>query len=122
MWWGQYLLLFLASILLSIGAFTGRARGFTSILGMFSWFIVGNASVAVVHFDGAGGKHVAQSEPLTWLCYGVAVVHFVALLIAIREEFVGEDDTEDAEDVAQGIDPAEIPSENFDIPGGGEKT
>lgn len=117
MWWIQYVLLFCASALLSVGAFTGYGRGFTSLLGMFAWFIVGNASSAVVYYDGAGTQHVAQSVPLTWLCYGVAVVHLVVFLITLHEIVTG-DDTENTtpDELADQLRDDPTQSDNFDIP------
>jgi len=114
MWVGQYVLLFAASVLLSIGAFVGYARGFASLLGMFAWFIVGNASVAVEYYDGAGGAHVAQSVALSWLCYAVAAIHFVVLLIAIHDEWT-DDDVESADELPDALDPSAIGGDDFSM-------
>jgi hypothetical protein len=114
MWVGQYVLLFGASVLLSIGAFVGYSRGFASLLGMFSWFVVGNASVAVEFWDGAGTQHVVQSVALSWLCYGVAAIHFVVLLIAIHDMWT-DDDVESAEELADAIDPSAIGGDDFQM-------
>jgi len=114
MWVGQYVLLFAASVLLSIGAFVGYSRGFASLLGMFSWFVVGNASIAVEFWDGAGAPHVAQSASLQWLCYAVAAIHFVVLLIAIHDMWT-DDDVESAEELADAIDPSAIGGDDFQI-------
>lgn len=109
MWWVQYAMLFVAAMVASIGAFSGRARGFASLIGMFAWFIWGNASAAVIHYDGAGTEHVATSIPLTWLAYAVAAIHLIVLLLTIHDILTkDEDDDETAEDIAEGIDPAAI--------------
>jgi len=114
MWVGQYVLLFGASVLLSIGAFVGYSRGFASLLGMFSWFVVGNASVAVEYYDGAGAQHVAQSVALSWLCYAVAAIHFVVLLISIYE-LLTDDDVNSADELADAVDPSAIGGDDFQI-------
>jgi hypothetical protein len=102
----QYVLLFGASVLLSMGAFLGRARGFAGILGIFSWFIVGNASAAVRFWDGAGTSHVVGSTPLVWLCYGVAVMHVVVTLLAIHDVLTEDERVDSSEELADQIDPS----------------
>lgn len=102
----QYALLFGAAVLMSIGAFTGRGRGFPAILGIFAWVIVANASSAVVYYDGAGTQHVATSTPLTWLAYAVAFMHIVATLLIVHELLTGDDQTNSADDLAGQVDPS----------------
>jgi len=101
-----YVLLFGASTLLSIGAFLGYARGFAGTLGIFSWFIVGNASAAVRFWDGAGTEHVVGSTPLVWLCYGVAVMHIVAVAMTVHEVLTEDDDIASPEQLADKVDPS----------------
>lgn len=112
MWWILYILLFGAATLLAIGAFTGVGRGFTSLLGSIAWFIVGNASLAVEYYDGTGTQHVAQSVPLSWLAYAVAVVHLVVLLITVYDLLTDEDAGVDSPDeLAEQIDVGEMMSD-----------
>lgn len=109
MWWGQYALIFIAALIASIGAFTGVGRGIGSLIGTFAWFIWGNASAAVVHYDAAGAEHVATSTPLVWLAYGVAVVHLVVFLLTLHEILTDEEDEDDErslDDVSESVDPA----------------
>jgi hypothetical protein len=109
MWWIQYVLVFGAAVLSSIGAFTGRARGFASLVGMFLWFVVGNASVAVEYYDATGVAHVAQSTALTWLSYGVAVIHVVVFIIALHAVLTDDDSGIDAPDeLVDALDPAAL--------------
>jgi hypothetical protein len=102
----QYVLLFGAAVLLSIGAFTGRGRGFAAILGIFGWIVVGNASSAVVYYDGAGAQHVATSTPLTWLAYAVAFMHVVALLLIVHDIMTDDSDADSADDLPGQVDPS----------------
>lgn len=108
MWWGQYVLLFIAATIATVAAFTGTGRGIGSLIGAFAWFIWGNASAAVVHFDGAGTEHVATSTPLVWLAYGVAAVHLVVLLLTVHEVVTEDEDDDSIDDIVESVDPAEI--------------
>lgn len=101
----QYVLLFAAAVLLSIGAFRGHARGFASLLGIFAWFVTGNASSAVVFWDGSGTQHVVTSVPLTWLCYGVAAMHVIVLLIEVHDILTGEDSVDSLDEFPEQVDP-----------------
>lgn len=101
----QYILLFVAAMVLSIGAFLGYARGFASLLGAFAWFIVGNASSAVVFWDASGARQVVTSVPLTWLCYAVGFVHLVVLLIEIHEMLTEEDNVDSLDQLPEQMDP-----------------
>ncbi len=102
----HYVLLFVAGILLSIGAYRGRSRGFTGLMGVFVWFVLGNASAATTYYDGSGASHVATSLSLTWLCYGNAAMHAVLFLVELRAAFV-DDDTDElgVDEIAQRSDP-----------------
>jgi len=106
----QYVLLFGASVVLGVAAFLGYARGFAGVLGTFSWFVTGNASAAVVYYDGAGVQHVATSVPLTWLCYGVAAMHVVVVAIAVHETFIASEGEPDSiDDLPKQLDPNMTP-------------
>lgn len=102
----HYALLFAAGILLSIGAYRGLSRGFTGLMGVFVWFVIGNASAATTFYDGSGASHVATSLSLTWLCYGNAAMHAVLFLVELRAAFV-DDETDDlgVDEIAQRSDP-----------------
>lgn len=111
MWWGQYALTFGAAVLLSVGAFSGRARGFAALLGAMVWFVLGNASAAVVYYDAAGTQHVAQSLPLTWLCYGVAAIHLVVLLLTVHDILTDDSPVDSADGLTDALDPANANAE-----------
>jgi hypothetical protein len=99
--WIQYVLLFGAGVLLSLGAYLNRARGFASIMVLFVWLVVGFASVAVqLRAPGTGTEYVYSSVALQWLCYANAAMHFVTLLLALHTAYEGTED--DADD----LDPA----------------
>ncbi len=102
----HYAFLFVAGILLSIGAYRGLSRGFTGLMGVFVWFVLGNASAATVFWDGSGAEHVATSLSLTWLCYGNAAMHAVLFLVELRAAFI-DDDTDElgVDEIAQRTDP-----------------
>lgn len=109
----QYILLFISGWLVAIGAFLGYARGFSSIAGTIVWFILGNASSAVEYYDAAGGSHVATAPSLTWLCYGVAAMHIVVLLIAIHDQLTDDDDVGSADELGEAVDPSQTDSGDF---------
>lgn len=108
MWWIQYVLLFGAAVLSSIGAFSGRARGFASLVGMFLWFLVGNASVAVKYYDATGAAHVAQSPALAWLAYGVAAIHVVVFIIALHAVLTDDSGIDAPDDLTDALDPVAL--------------
>lgn len=103
MYWIQYVLLFACGILLSMGAYLNRARGYSGILGIFVWFIIGNASIVlVIRAPGTGTEYVYESVAMQWLAYGNAAMHFVVTLLAVHEAYEG------VEDEADDLDPATI--------------
>jgi len=106
----QYILLFISGLLVALGAFLGHARGFSAIAGTVVWFILGNASTAVEYFDPSGASHVATSVSLTWLCYGVAAMHVVVLLIAIHDQLTDDDDVGSADELGEAVDPSQVDS------------
>lgn len=114
MWWIQYVLLFGAATLLAIGAFTGVGRGFASLLGAFAWFLVGNASLAVTYYDGAGSRHIATSVPLSWLSYAVAVVHILVLMITLWDLLTDDDGVDSPDQLADEIDFGDLDDEEAD--------
>lgn len=104
----QYALLFVAGILLSTAAYT-RDHVFAAFLGVFVWFVVGNASTAVVFFDGAGARQVQTSVALTWLCYLNAAVHAFLFIAALREALADDDtDPQSPDQLAQGVDTGDL--------------
>lgn len=117
MWWVQYALLFAAACALSAGAYLGRARGMTSLLGVFAWFVVGTASTAVVLWDGSGTQHVVTSVPVAWLSYANGAVHAFVFLAHIREELTDdEQDPTSPDDLAKRIDAGTLPDFGGDTP------
>jgi len=105
----QYILLFVAGLGLSTAAYTDRARGYTAFLGVFVWFVLGNASTAVVFWDGAGGRHVQTSLALTWLCYLNAAMHAFLFLAALREELADDDtDAESPDDLGEQMNTGDL--------------
>lgn len=97
----QYILLFLAGILLTTGAWTDRATGFCAGAGVFVWAVIGFATMALVAPDGAGGTDVYASASLAWLCFGNAGMHAVRLVIHIHDQL------KDADQDAADLDPTQ---------------
>jgi hypothetical protein len=101
----QYTLLFLAGVLLTIGAWTDRAAGFSAGAGVFVWGILGFASTALVAPDPGGGTLTQSSTALAWLCFGNAAMHAIALVMHLHEVLV------EADDDAEQLDPIGIADE-----------
>ena len=101
----QYILLFLAGCALTIGAWTDRETGFSAGAGVFVWFVIGFASLALTAGDGAGGTNVYASPALAWLCYANAAMHIVRLGIHIH------DTLKDADEDAAALDPRQALSD-----------
>lgn len=80
----QYALVFAAGTLLSIGAYSGRARGLASIVGFFVWIVIGDASSAIEVLSN-GEEFLYGSGAVTWLCYLNAVAHLVTIFVAIHD-------------------------------------
>jgi hypothetical protein len=100
----QWELLFYAGVLLSLGAYLGYARVFAGALGIFTWFVLGNAATAT-QVVSAGTTVVTDSTALAWLCYVNAAVHALALFIGFAEWYGAE---RDRTDNSQRLDPAEV--------------
>jgi hypothetical protein len=98
-----YGLLWVAGMALTAGAWLGYARGFSGIMGLFVWFVIGLSSSAVVVVGGSGSEHVFTEPAVAWLAYGNAAMHFVALLFAVHEAL--QPATDDAGDA---LDPDRI--------------
>lgn len=98
----QFILLFIAGSLLTVGAWTDHARGFTAGAGVFAWGILGFGSTALVAPDPGGGTMVQSSAALAWLCFGNAAMHAIVLVIHLHEVLI------EADDDAEQLDPTNI--------------
>ncbi|WP_435067701.1 hypothetical protein [Haloplanus sp. C73] len=100
----QYILLFLAGVLLTTGAWTDRATGFCAGAGVFVWLVIGFSSMALVAGDGAGGTDVYASTALAWLCFGNSAMHVIRLGIHIHDQLKDADEDAAALDPTQALD------------------
>ena len=96
-------LLWVAGMALTAGAWLGYARGFSGIMGLFFWFVIGLSSSAIVVVGGSGSEHVFVEPAIAWLSYGNAAMHFVALIFAVHEALQPATD-----DAADALDPDRI--------------
>lgn len=82
-----WLALFVAGLLLGVGAFVGYARGAASILGFLTWALIGNGVAGLYTLDQAGSEVFVGSDATAWLCYIIAVGCLITLGVAIHEAY-----------------------------------
>jgi hypothetical protein len=107
----QYVLLFVSGMALTVGAWKlneDQGRGFAAVFGLFVWLVLGFASTAVVVRGGAGSEYVYSSQSLSWLCFGNATLHAVALVLHLHEMLTDADDDADLLDPDSGELPPEL--------------
>lgn len=95
-------LLFGAGVLLTIGAWTDRGRGFSAGAGIFVWAVLGTSSFGLLVPDNGGGTTVQSSAAFAYLCFGNAAMHAIALVMHLHEVLV------DSDEHAEQLDPTAL--------------
>lgn len=86
-----WFVLFAAGCLTAIGAFVGKARGAASLLNLPIWWVLGDGVIVLETADGTS----VGSEAVMWLCYLVATLSLLTLLVAVAEYYEADPDTAD---------------------------